>query len=588
MARVSPSVLSTPTGDAAFADADAAALLKDHLHELARPGGNWELVKENASRRVYRGRVGGREVYVKHFLGKPLGRRLRALFGRDGARREFESSLLLRSHGVSALPVLALIDGPVRVLASAAVAPAVQGDAWHVQRRSAGHEGQRAIRQATFALADLVARMHRAGVSHQDLHCGNILVRSGPGDPGLVLMDLHRISRRRKLSRRRRAADLAQLMHDRLDLTTRTDRLRFLRRYLEVGEGEGTLRAWQEQVESLSRRHRRAQYAHLDRRVRGSNKYFSALRLGGGWRGHAILEAKHPPFPSIASQARLTPAQWEQALVDFGGLLAGPAEALKDSRSSRVIRRRLAVGPQELDVIIRQPKRRNFLQLLADCFRPSRVRRAFREGQALLSRRVPTAIPLAFLERRWGPFLLDSALITEAVDGQSLNRFLESVLAPESRGAVGDALPPEQRRRVAQEVFLQLGRVLHRLHESNFIHRDLKETSILVRWQGPRVPQVVLLGLNGLRRVRRITTRRRFYGLMRLNVSLIRCPVVNRAGRLRMLLGYLRQPGSGRINFKPYWRVLEDWSAKTIRQKIESQQREQKAVRRPPPGAKGA
>jgi hypothetical protein len=70
---------------------------------------------------------------------------------------------------------------------------------------------------------------------------------------------------------------------------------------------------------------------------------------------------------------------------------------------------------------------------------------------------------------------------------------------------------------------------------------------------------------------------------MRLNVSLLRCPAVNHAGQLRMLLGYLRRPGSGRLAFKPYWRVLEQWSARELRRKIHSLQQRQKALRKPTP-----
>lgn len=94
----------------------------------------------------------------------------------------------------------------------------------------------------------------------------------------------------------------------------------------------------------------------------------------------------------------------------------------------------------------------------------------------------------------------------------------------------------------------------------------------------------MLLGsidLDGLKRMPILTARRRLQGLMRLNVSLLNCPVVNRAGRLRMLLGYLRRPGMGRIEFKTSWRVLEDWSARKLRGQISSRRRRQKAVRHP-------
>jgi len=88
-----------------------------------------------------------------------------------------------------------------------------------------------------------------------------------------------------------------------------------------------------------------------------------------------------------------------------------------------------------------------------------------------------------------------------------------------------------------------------------------------------------LLELDGLRRVRFLSARARFQGLMRLNVSLLKCPVVNRAGRLRMLVGYLRRPGRGPINFKPYWRLLEDWSARALRRRIRSRRKRQRAAR---------
>jgi len=47
-----------------------------------------------------------------------------------------------------------------------------------------------------------------------------------------------------------------------------------------------------------------------------------------------------------------------------------------------------------------------------------------------------------------------------------------------------------------------------------------------------------------------------------------------------MLLGYLRRPGSGRVAFKPYWRTLEDWSAKKLKQQLKARQKRQRATRR--------
>ena len=70
---------------------------------------------------------------------------------------------------------------------------------------------------------------------------------------------------------------------------------------------------------------------------------------------------------------------------------------------------------------------------------------------------------------------------------------------------------------------------------------------------------------------------------MRLNVSLLACTSISHTGRLRMLLGYLRRPGCGKIRFKSYWRVLERWSAGKLRQQIRSRRKHQRVLGRNAP-----
>jgi tRNA A-37 threonylcarbamoyl transferase component Bud32 len=467
-------------------------------------------------------------------------------------------------------------------LATRAVAPAQRADIWHERQLARGREGLRLIRQATAAIGRLVGRMHAAGVVHRDLHCGNILVRTDSAEPQLVLMDLHRIRRRRSLSRRARTANLAQLFHDRRDFTSRTDRLRFLKSYLAESRAGGSLRGWQEMVESFARRYTRRQNAQRDRQTLGAGRYFSPIRLPGGWRGHVVLASRRGLAGSQTADMDFNLDDWRLALRDPEALFTSPGgDVIKDSPSSLIVRRSLNVGANRLEVFIKRARRKKAWRILLDCFRPARSIRAFELGHALLTRRIRTALPLAALERRRGPFLQDSILITEAVKAPYLNRFLEAYLACPS--GEGSQLSAAQQRHLAQQVLWQLGRLVQRLHDGNFAHRDLKATNILVRWQPGAPPEVVLVDLDGLGRRRLLTARRRFQGLMRLNVSLLECPIVNHAGQLRMLLGYLRRPGGGRINFKPYWRVLEDWSAKKLRRQIRSRRKRQRAARRPAP-----
>jgi hypothetical protein len=82
------------------------------------------------------------------------------------------------------------------------------------------------------ALGDLIGCLHAAGADHADLKHSNLLVTS---DDRLVLLDLDTLVPPRRLSWRRRVRALGQLEAYAVDLypnLPRTDRARFLRRYL--------------------------------------------------------------------------------------------------------------------------------------------------------------------------------------------------------------------------------------------------------------------------------------------------------------------------------------------------------------------
>ncbi len=80
-------------------------------------------------------------------------------------------------------------------------------------------------------VANIVARMHSKGLHHQDLYLCHFLCGSEQDGLPLTLIDLQRVKRHRRLSRRWQVKDLAQLHFSSAQYITRQDMWRFWKVY---------------------------------------------------------------------------------------------------------------------------------------------------------------------------------------------------------------------------------------------------------------------------------------------------------------------------------------------------------------------
>ncbi|NNL87366.1 MAG: phosphotransferase, partial [Myxococcales bacterium] len=157
-------------------------------------------LRDGPRRTVVRLDVAGAPILVKRFRSGsgPL-EWLKRRLGLGAAQREWRALVALRDAGVPVpTPIAwAQLSGGDQLLLTAWLTGSSFGEAV---------VGSRSERRRSFAaVGETVAKLHRAGFVHRDLHADNVfLTEEGP-----VLLDLQ--SARRSRSARRRSADLGDL-----------------------------------------------------------------------------------------------------------------------------------------------------------------------------------------------------------------------------------------------------------------------------------------------------------------------------------------------------------------------------------------
>lgn len=168
--------------------------------------------------------------YIKLYTLGRLWKRLRSIFRRDPARREFDNLAWLRARGFPAVePVAWGCRRTARVVRSCFVVTRGEPAAETLEDLAPVSADRR---RWIVPLARLVRGLHDAGFYAHDLHFRNVLVK--PEGAGLVLLDLPNGRLIPSAGARRERAvvyDLATLERDAARFFSRADHLRFLRAY---------------------------------------------------------------------------------------------------------------------------------------------------------------------------------------------------------------------------------------------------------------------------------------------------------------------------------------------------------------------
>jgi len=512
----------TAVGREVLSDADLR--LAEHIS-----AGRATVIKSGEHRTVYRVDLARETVYWKEC--RLYGPRAwwRDFFRGPKAKLEFDQARALAGRGVPTVEPLAWgrmggIWPPASFLITRALADTTPLDDYLLLRSPPPPADRRGLAKA---LAAFVARLHDAGVTHPDLHPGNLLVRVTSGGPEFFLIDVHDVHLGASLGQSARRANLALLNRWFQIRATRTDRLRFWRAY----GGPGTSSDEGDQVERVTERSIADLWRSRDDRCLRASRHFQKVS-GRGIGGFAIR--------------KLQPT----ALRDF---IAGPdgpftrpdAVLLKDSRSATVGLMSIETSDGPRPMVYKRFKVTEATDPFANLVRPSGALRSWKAGNAFIDRGLPTPRPVMILHRRrFGLPTAGYLLCEQVADARHLDE------------AIRSASRCEKWRLVET-----LARWIRVMHERGVSNRDLKAANILVTAAG----ECQFIDLVGVRTRRTVRRRLRVRDLTRLNASFVFAPAVTRTDRLRFLRIYLLWGRRGSAGWKDWWKQVAQETGDKVR-----------------------
>jgi serine/threonine protein kinase len=265
-------------------------------------------------------------------------------------------------------------------------------------------------------------------------------------------------------------------------------------------------------------RHRYKLWQRREKRCLADNREFVRIRQGG--------------FRGSARRADWTPELEELLKIPSAGTKKG--EIVKDSRTTTVAALEIA----DRKIYLKRYNYQGWTYALKDLFRRARARRVWIAANSCVMRDLRVAPPLAYLERRRFGILLESYLVTEAVQGEKLTSWLAC------HG--GDF---RQRRALVRA----LARYVGGMHERLVQNRDLKPDNLIVAQEQPNSYAVFMVDFDGVE-IGPVSWRTRVKNLTRLERGVRDSTAVTRADRLRFLRIYLGPRFEDQ--WKKYWRRI--------------------------------
>jgi tRNA A-37 threonylcarbamoyl transferase component Bud32 len=355
--------------------------------------------------------------------------------------------------------------------------------------------------------AQLIREVHEAGLFHQDLHAGNILVERA--NKQLYVIDLHRSRFVRHLSKGRRLWNLAQFFYSLKGWLSPEEKEAFLQQYDEQKNTfrDGIIEGLQKIGRLEERIYRRHMKSRTKRCLKNSGGFYVLKK--DGWR--------------IWSRREWKTEALRAAIKKHGEIVAGEKDGLiKDDRRTAIT----LFDFKKKRMCVKEYRYKGVLLRLKEVFRRSKARTGWLMGNGLVVRGITGITPQALLERGGKGFLKKAFLIMETPPGYvELDRYMVRSFASSRHG------------RLKARTFLKaLAGFMADLYNLRIFHRDLKTCNIMVR-ERRDTWDFGLVDMDDIHLDKKITKRECLKALIQLNTS---TPLfIDMRGRIRFLSHYL-------------------------------------------------
>ncbi|MCK5473388.1 MAG: protein kinase, partial [Planctomycetes bacterium] len=247
-----------------------------------------------------------------------------------------------------------------------------------------------------------------------------------------------------------------------------------------------------------------------------------SLQLNNGFSGRAMLLSK--------SDNVFSKADWLDCLSRPQSLFEETEKILKTQGRNCVAVKKLTIDSKQIKVVIKRHRSGKGLRNFFRSLQPGKAIRNFKTAVKLISREIPTAMPLAAIHRKENFLTKESIYITEYFENScSLYDFANEKTNFKSR----------------RQICRQVATLLASLCKNGLWHRDAKASNFLVCKDNENQCRVVLVDMDGIKRNIFRKERNQLRCLWQLAASVMNVHGVNRTDYLRVFTAYCDLTGIG-------------------------------------------